>query len=299
MSRFYRMHDAEPCGMISATPDSLEHWNRRGFGIFATVQKFQGPRRIENLVAIQAWAVDLDGGDKAAQRRRLLSSPLIPSSVVETKNGYHAYWYAIDARADRYRAIVGRLVEYFGGDPNARDLARVLRVPGFLHQKDPADPFLVGHAWGPHREIRYHERQLAQLFPPSHEELEAWAKQETPADDVAPSRVVFPADKENFWERAFDIDCMEGLRRLSGSSWVNGERFDFKPQRNGNTNLTVNGKGIAAFIDSTGRIGSGARGATGEPGGPSLYRWLRWYGHSKQQCAEILKQAFPELEETA
>jgi hypothetical protein len=293
MSRFYRMHDAEPCGMISATPDSLEHWNQRGFGIFATVQRFQGPRRIENLVAIQAWAVDLDGGDKAAQRRRLLSSPLIPSSVVETKNGYHAYWYAIDARADRYRAIVGRLVEYFGGDPNARDLARVLRVPGFLHQKDPADPFLVGHAWGPHREIRYHERQLAQLFPPSQEELEALAKQDRPADDVAPSRVLFPDSAATLWERAYDIDAREALPRLSGHWSVGGEQYELKPQRNGKFNILVGGKGTSCFVDANGKIGSS------DKGGPGIAQWINWHQRDYRKVRQALLEVFPELKETA
>jgi hypothetical protein len=33
--------------------------------------------------------------------------------------------------------------EYMGGDRSVCDLSRVMRLPGFLHQKDPAHPFLV------------------------------------------------------------------------------------------------------------------------------------------------------------
>ena len=35
-----------------------------------------------------------------------------------------------------HRAIEERIIESYGSDPNAKDLSRVLRVPGFLHRKD-------------------------------------------------------------------------------------------------------------------------------------------------------------------
>jgi hypothetical protein len=289
MSRFYRMHDAKPCGMLAATPDSLEHWNRRGFGIFATVQRFQGPRQIENLAQIQAWAVDLDGGDKEQQRDRLQRSPLIPSSVVETKNGYHAYWYAADARADHYRAVVGRLVEFFRGDPNARDLARVLRVPGFYHLKDPAEPFLVKHAWGPHRDLVYRERQMAALFPPTADELKAREVAAAKPEPV-PSKAEFPSSGTSIWERAFDLDAREALPRLSGHWSVGGEQYELKPQRSGKFNIWVGGKSTSCFVDANGKIGSA------DKGGPGIAQWIHWHQRDYRKVREALLEVFPEVE---
>jgi hypothetical protein len=44
---------------------------------------------------------------------------------------------------DAWREVMHRMVGDFGSDPNACDPARVLRLPGFYHQKDPNHPFMV------------------------------------------------------------------------------------------------------------------------------------------------------------
>ena len=42
-----------------------------------------------------------------------------------------------------WQAVMQRMVEDFDSDPNARDVARVLRLPGFPHQKNPDSPHMV------------------------------------------------------------------------------------------------------------------------------------------------------------
>jgi hypothetical protein len=44
---------------------------------------------------------------------------------------------------DKFRAVMETMIEDFGSDPNAKDVSRVLRLAGFPHQKDPANPHTV------------------------------------------------------------------------------------------------------------------------------------------------------------
>lgn len=73
-----------------------------------------------------------------------------PSVVVASGGGWHCYWllaepYALAGDAERNRAIdlQRRWVEYHGGDKNAKDLARVLRVPGTMNHKPARNGAIV------------------------------------------------------------------------------------------------------------------------------------------------------------
>lgn len=282
MQPWYRMHDEKPNGVMPIHPSEAFSWNARGCGIFWTVNEFNGPRRIENLTRIRAWAVDLDEGSKQEQWERLQRG-LIPSRIVETKRGFQAYWRAKDARPEHWNAIVlDRLVPFYGADKNARDLARILRVPGFLHLKNPSEPFKVIDA---HLlDVSYSEQQMAEAYPlPEKAKLDRRAHEE--------QRKELKTEGSTFWDRVWALDCRAGLERLSGSGAVGGERYTFKHNRSGTWNILVDGKGTSCWVDLNGRIGSLSHG------GPSLYSWLRWFKHSPKECAEILKREFPELEE--
>lgn len=61
---------------------------------------------------------------------------------MQSKRGQHWYWRANDP-PHLWGPTECGLVLKFGADQNAKDLARVLRMPGSLHLKDPTDPFLV------------------------------------------------------------------------------------------------------------------------------------------------------------
>lgn len=280
---WYRLHDSEQGhGMLPLDPNDAHEWNRKGWGIFWTVNAFEGARRIANLKHILAWAVDIDNGEKPEQRRRLERAPLLPSGIVESKNGYHAYWLARGpASAESYREIVTRMVARFDGDPNARDVARVLRVPGFLHLKDPEAPFRIKWAYGPFRERQYTETMMLEAFPRVASE---------PTQEYRAQRPI--GTGVGFWERIYNLDCIEGLRRLSGSGYVSGEKFTFQPVRQtGKHNILVDGKGTSCWVDTEGRIGSS------DNGGPTLYNWIRWYGHSPGECVRIIKEIFPGIED--
>lgn len=281
----YRMHDSDPskgCQLIRAG-ETPGQWQAQGFGIFWAVNRFRGGvRRVDHLERILAWAVDIDEGTKDAQRARFLGAPLVPSLIVETKRGYQAYWNAKDARPEHWNAIVlHRLVPYFGADQNARDLARILRAPGYLHLKDPADPFPVRVVHK--RDVAYTEAQMVAAFPDSQKVKRDRAERE------AIKREVRFAGSDDFWERVYQLDCEEGLRRLSGHASVGGERYTFRQVASGNRNIFVDGKGTSCWVDKNGHIGSLAGG------GPTLAQWLKWFGLSYGEAAKVIKELFPEI----
>lgn len=154
-----------------------ERWaksrNRAGFGIYATVNGTDGKgRKIENISELRSWYTDIDGlptdEQKHAKVYDLLSAPLPPSAIVKTKHGLHCYWYAEAGQSflnDRFRRTVKGIARFFGGDEGVCDNSRVLRLPGYLHQKDPSDPYLVETIWLDEGLINL-EDELHAAYPP-------------------------------------------------------------------------------------------------------------------------------------
>jgi len=115
----------------------------RGAGVYFTVNRTDGAgRKGQNITNIRAvWQEDDDGA--------AVNFPIEPSLVVESSPGrFHRYWLLAEpwpaderGRAD-HAAVMERMIESYGSDPNAKDLSRVLRVPGFLNRKH-GDPHQV------------------------------------------------------------------------------------------------------------------------------------------------------------
>ena len=284
-----RMDDRpdKPKAAIGCTPAEAKRFNddEHCQGIFATVNAFTGTvRRKEFLERICAWPIDIDEGSKAEQQAKLQASPLVPSLIVETKRGFQAYWLARDGKPEHWNAIVlERLVPHFGADKNARDLCRILRVPGYWHFKDPSDPFLIRTAW--EHQVVYTERQMGEAFrwvpdPKAHVEARAEVKRETSTDHG-----------EDFWAAISAIDCRDALERLSGSGYVGGEQFTFRRCSNGNLNILVDGKGTSCWIDASGKIGSS------DKGGPLITNWLRWYRLDWKTALEAVMSVYPHIRE--
>src|SRR5207244_9112087 len=45
--------------------------------------------------------------------------------------------------AAKFAAVMEQVIATYGSDPNAKDVSRVLRLPGFYHQKDDKPPTMV------------------------------------------------------------------------------------------------------------------------------------------------------------
>jgi Primase C terminal 2 (PriCT-2)/RepB DNA-primase from phage plasmid len=131
-----------PAGGLRTFLPTLEKLNRAGRGVFVTPNEMNGEGRNDQKGQFTryrfVWA-DMDGAPLPK------SWPLLPSIEVESSPGkFHVYWrIAGDIEPAQWATAMRGLVTGFGADDNATDRVRVLRVPGFVHQKDPARPFLA------------------------------------------------------------------------------------------------------------------------------------------------------------
>lgn len=89
---------------------------------------------------MRALVADFDTQDF---NRTFDNLPLVPSIVIESSPGkHHAYWIIEDILPlNEFKPCQKALANLLGSDPKICDLPRVMRVPGFLHQK--GQPFIV------------------------------------------------------------------------------------------------------------------------------------------------------------
>lgn len=139
-------------GTLTEHYDELSRLNKLGAGVFFTINETDGKgRKNENIVRVRALFADFDEPDKDRMRLFLDMGRKGPSCVVESSPGkHHAYWLMDDQGVSRDQTPADlaeftpaqKLLAYcFGSDPKICDLARVMRVPGFYHNKGA--PFLV------------------------------------------------------------------------------------------------------------------------------------------------------------
>lgn len=153
-------------GTISEKAAELEQYNNKGYGIFVTVNSFKADCRktLENIEYIRAHVIDLDDPLTAQDSyKRATESELPPHLAVQSSLGkYHMYWFVEPyAGNEFYKAQQTKLVQMFGGDPHVVDATRVLRVPGFNHNK--TTPQLVT-CWSVHQGARYNYTQIADFL---------------------------------------------------------------------------------------------------------------------------------------
>ncbi|MFH2018857.1 MAG: DnaB-like helicase C-terminal domain-containing protein [bacterium] len=261
------------------TREQLSDLNNKGAGIYFTPNSFpEGIRRAEKCKGVNAWIVENDKLSIDDQWKNLKNAPLKPSFVVQTKNSLHAYWLAKKGTIENYTKIIKGLIGYFNGDPACKDISRVFRVPGFLHQKDRNNPVMIGLI-EEQPQNRYTEEQMATAFP-------------EPAEEKKTSLIIQKIVKTNdFWEMLGNLDNKSVLIRLSGQPIVKGEIIEFKKRRPTGEYIYVNGQMCDGWLDDQGMIGSGKQG------GPTWIQWLGFYGVSKSEIARWAKDNLSEVKE--
>lgn len=120
-------------GRFDSLSRLLRSLNEEGACIFLMVNGGDGKgRKSENVRTVRALFVDLDGSDL----QPVLDAEVPPSITVESSpSRYHAYWLVSDMPLNEFKAAQQKLAEIFDGDKAVCDLPRLMRVPGFLHQK--------------------------------------------------------------------------------------------------------------------------------------------------------------------
>ena len=126
-------------GSIGDNFEAFKKMNKRGAGIYVAVNEtdFKG-RKTENIIAPRAFYLDDDG--------EVIEPPIKPNMIVHTSKGRRHFYYKIhpeDFSMQEYGRYQHAFVEQYRGDKNAKDICRVLRLPGFYNMKNPKKPFLV------------------------------------------------------------------------------------------------------------------------------------------------------------
>jgi hypothetical protein len=113
-----------------------------GAGVFVTLNETDGlGRRTQNIIRVRAYAFDTDG----APLRNGERLGLLPTAIIESSPGRYWVVYLIeDAPLDaaNFKRTQKQLAQLMESDESVCDLPRVMRLPGFLHQKNPDRPFM-------------------------------------------------------------------------------------------------------------------------------------------------------------
>lgn len=121
----------------------LKRNNEMGKGVFFVVNG--GGQTDKEVIAsgsCQAQFMEIDDYPQEVQIRIINAFPLKPSIIVKTRKSLHTYWLlSEDAEISRFRSIQKKLIDLFQADEVIQNESRVMRLPGFYHNKE--DPFMV------------------------------------------------------------------------------------------------------------------------------------------------------------
>lgn len=132
-------------GSLAEHAAELTRLNQQGAGVFVMINEGDGVvhegfatcRTKANVIAVRAVFADLDGAPLDPILEVMPADLIIESSPGK----YHVYWLAQGMPIEMFTPVQKAIAEKFSSDPKVIDLPRVLRLPGFWHQK--AKPFLV------------------------------------------------------------------------------------------------------------------------------------------------------------
>lgn len=132
-------------GLDDHAPD-LILMNQSGAGVFVMVNQGDGVihsgkktcRTNDNVITVRALFADADG----EPLEPILAKSPPPHMVVESSPGkWHVYWLTNDTPLEEFKARQQAIAQHLGTDLAVNDLARVMRLPGFYHQK--GKPFMT------------------------------------------------------------------------------------------------------------------------------------------------------------
>lgn len=126
-------------GELKEHQRTLQQMQQNRVGVFVMINHGDGVvhegkktcRTAANVTAVRALWVDLDGSPLDPV---LAAYP--PDIVVESSPGrWHGYWLTNDCPLEDFSPRQKQIATKFNGDKSVSDLPRVMRLPGFWHQK--------------------------------------------------------------------------------------------------------------------------------------------------------------------
>jgi RepB DNA-primase from phage plasmid len=199
--------------LVEALP-ALDRMQSNGYGIFVAVNDFHGTkRRKQEIARVRSVWCERDAPGKCL--------PLKPSFRVRTSPG-RGHDYLLIAREDPLTpedadAINTVIVETYGGDRNARDLARVLRLAGSWNlKKAPFQATIIGG-----NGCRYGSCELLRALQPT-------SKRTPPSNELAnrlPHRGNRGGDRQYRYARSILAQDLPRLASMQPNTGRNSSAF--------------------------------------------------------------------------
>jgi len=143
-----------PTTVPTLGPEPLDKLNNRKYGIWATPNSMKNGKRLKaHVTRFNAVVLDKDfkgTADEIATAKEdylmmLLSLQLIPTVIIETRNGYHPYWFLVRgdiADIETFEALQLLMQQKLDTDPGSLGAEHLFRLPGYNHWKVTDDPFM-------------------------------------------------------------------------------------------------------------------------------------------------------------
>lgn len=285
--------------------DGIRERNEAGYDVFWTANAVKeehgsSTHKEDNLAWINAVYTDLDipfESDREEEKARLAGEIMFmecpPSFVVETRAGYHLYWFC-NPLLEEFKKIqqgIYESLQHIYADPAAKNVLRLLRVPGFLQHKNGetfrAKIRMELCARNPDGTfIYYNATELQQAFPVK--SAPTWGKKKV---------VKKVATVNSFFQNTYDVfTYVKSLpqevvfERCNGGVLTGGEVFTLMPERGGKMQIRKDGKPTPSWIDC--RVN--AIFSNNVQGHYGIVEFAKWYGLELYEIADELKKLFPE-----
>lgn len=268
--------------------------NVKGAGIYWTInpQGAKNKRAIDLTTALSCIGMDCDVTKETDKKRglvrlveeevqslktdmynKLISLPIKPSGIIETRNGLQPYWVFTSPiilkpeerqKANfRYQDFIRGICKMSGLKSEGDNIQRVLRMPGYMQKKTDTD-FLIKDIYEEGVKCKFDDFKNA--YPP--------IVKETP---VSKQQI-------NTYSRLEDIPVQEALIKISGQDFVNDETYSFEQNSNGTIQIIVDGKRTGQWIDPVqNTIGGSGVGK----GNPTIIQWVAWYFKERGDSNEL------------
>ncbi|MGE3752798.1 MAG: hypothetical protein AB7I45_01435 [Planctomycetota bacterium] len=163
-------------GKLKRNPDLLRKYVDEkialGYHVYwrrvSTAKTGSGHSRLQNMLDCPAFALDIDGLTYDGIQDALdgLSSLPQPTMAVWTGHGLHVYWSLREPLTAKVAApLIKRFVEAHQQADDAKDVSRLLRVPGSINYKDHSPlATCLGRSWSGPEEMTLSDVDICQVI---------------------------------------------------------------------------------------------------------------------------------------
>jgi hypothetical protein len=162
----------------------IQDYNGKGYNIFSFPNgpsNYDGLRPVDGSIIDEFHCVfvdfDLKSGSHSSKEAFIEAIGLyeiIPTAIVDSGNGIHAYWKVLNLDAMSFLRFQRRLCRLFNTDEAVSKICQLMRVPNTINQKDPDNPKLCEVIY--ETDSVYTAEQLDALLPPITKEDETYCK---------------------------------------------------------------------------------------------------------------------------